>query len=122
MRAIPMLHQRLNQNRALVRIKLLHTAVWLFFVVCIVAIPVAAARNQFQWALVFSGLVLVECAILAVNRGTCPLTAVAARHTEERAPNFDIYLPRWLAQYNKMIFGSAFVLSEVFLAWRWVNA
>ena len=34
----------------LVRIKLLHTAIWLFFVGCIVAIPFAAVRHQSSWA------------------------------------------------------------------------
>jgi len=33
-----------------VRIKLLHTVVWLFFAGCIVAIPVAGARGHYLWA------------------------------------------------------------------------
>jgi hypothetical protein len=53
----------------LVWIKLVHTAIWLFFAGCIVAIPLAGARRQFLWAIGLSGLVLVECAVLAVNRG-----------------------------------------------------
>ena len=48
------------------------------------------------------------------------LTDLAARHTEAREPNFDIYLPRWLAQYNKQIFVTLFTLSELFLVWRWL--
>jgi hypothetical protein len=107
---------------ALVKIKLLHTAVWLFFVGCIVAIPIAAALGQFGWAAAFSGMVLLECAVLALNRGRCPLTDVAARYTDQRAANFDIYLPEWLARYNKEIFGTLFVLGEVFLVLRWFNA
>ena len=31
-----------------------------------------------------------------------------ARYTDDRRPNFDIYLPSWLARYNKQIFGSLF--------------
>jgi hypothetical protein len=65
----------------LVAIKLLHTAIWLFFAECIGAIPFAGARRQFLWVAVLTGLVLVECAVLAVNRSRCPLTdlAVAAQ-------------------------------------------
>jgi hypothetical protein len=100
-------------------IKLLHTAIWLFFAGCIVAIPIAGARRQFLWAVVLSGLVLVECAVLAVNRCRCPLTSLAGRYTEERADNFDIYLPLWLARRNKTIFGTLFVVGELFVLGQW---
>ncbi len=103
----------------LARIKLLHTAIWVFFVACIAGIPVAAATRQFSWAALLSALVIAECAVLALNRGRGPLTDIAARHTEERADNFDIYLPRWLARYNKTIFGTLFVAGEIFALWRW---
>ena len=49
----------------------------------------------------------------------CPMTAVAARYTTDRADNFDIYLPLWLARYNKHIFGGLFVAGLVFSAWQW---
>lgn len=104
----------------LVGIKLLHTVVWLFFASCIVAIPFAGATRRFAWATVLSGLVLVECAVLAVNRGRCPLTDLASRYTKERKDNFDIYLPLWLAQRNKTIFGMLFVAGELFVLGRWL--
>ena len=104
---------------ALVWTKLLHTAVWAFFAGCIVAIPVAGAMRRFTWAAALTAFVLVECAVLAANRGRCPLTDLAARHTEERADNFDIYLPLWLARHNKTIFGTLFVAGELFTLWRW---
>ena len=104
----------------MVGVKLLHTVIWLFFVACIVAIPIAGGRRQFlEWA-VLTGLVLVECAVLAVNHGRCPLTDLAARYTERRAENFDIYLPLLLARYNKWIFGALFVVWELFVLWRWM--
>ena len=104
----------------LVGIKLLHTAIWLFFAGCIVAIPFAAARRQFLWAAVLTGLVLVECAVLAVNRGRCPLTNLAGRYTEERTDNFDIYLPLWLARRNNTIFGTLFAAGELLVLARWL--
>ncbi len=33
------------------------------------------------------------CGVLAANGGRCPLSDLAARYTDERASNFDIYLP-----------------------------
>ena len=110
----------LETSPALVRIKLLHTAVWFFFAGCIVAIPFAGARGQFLWAAVLSALVLVECAIIAMNRGRCPLTDLAGRYTEERKENFDIYLPLCLARHNKTIFGTLFILGELFVLARWL--
>lgn len=104
---------------SLVGIKLLHTAVWLFLAGCIVAIPIVGGRRQFRWAAVLSALVWLECAVLALNRGRCPLTDLAGRYTEERAANFDIYLPVWLARYNKTIFGALFVIGELFVLGCW---
>jgi hypothetical protein len=107
---------------ALVVLKVLHTAVWIFLAGCIVAIPLAGAKGRFLWAVVLSGLVLVECAVLAVNGGRCPFTDFAARYTEQRADNFDIYLPLWLARRNKTIFGTLFVLGEGFVLWQWFSS
>ena len=45
---------------------------------------------------------------------------MAARYTEDRADNFDIYLPLWLARYNKEIFGSLFFAGELFALWRYL--
>ena len=103
----------------LVVIKLLHTAVWLFLEGCIVAIPFAGVRREYRSAAGLIGLVLVECAVLATNRGRCPLTDLAARYTEERKANFDIYLPLWLARHNKTIFGALFAAAVLFVLARW---
>ena len=84
------------------------------------AIPAAALLRQFRWAAVLTGMVLIECAILAMNRGRCPLTDIAAGHTAERANNFDIYLPVWLARHNKTIFGTLFVVGMLFALGRWL--
>ncbi len=100
-------------------IKLLHTVVWCFFAGCIVSIPVAGALRQFRWAAILSGVVAVECAVLAANRMRCPLTDLAGRYTEERADNFDIYLPLWLARHNKQIFGTLYVLGGAFALGLW---
>ena len=75
---------QLERIPVLAGIKLLHTAIWLFFAGCIVAIPFAGAWRHYRLAAVLSGLVLVECAVLAMNKGRCPLTDLAGRYTEDR--------------------------------------
>jgi hypothetical protein len=107
---------------ALIAVKVLHTVVWVFFVACIVAVPVAAGFHRFDLTAVFTGLVLLECLVLAINRCRCPLTDVAVRFAPEDSPNFDIYLPRWMARYNKQIFGTLFVLGGLFALAKWLLA
>ena len=96
----------------LIAIKLLHTVVWAFMAGCILALPVTAFLRRFDWAAILTTIIIMECIVLALNGGRCPLTTVAARFTSERAANFDIYLPLWLARYNKAIFGSLFIVNE----------
>ena len=99
-------------------IRLLHTIVWAFFVVAILAIPVAAWYGRFDLFAAFTAIVLLEVGVLAVNRMRCPLTGVAARYTDDRRDNFDIYLPLWLARFNKQVFGTLFILGVLFGLWR----
>ncbi len=49
------------------------------------------------------------------------MSDLAARHTSDRAANFDIYLPNWLARYNKVIFGTLFVVNELIVLWCWLK-
>lgn len=103
-----------SQDTKLVFIKVVHTLVWAFMVACIGGIYVFASRGEFVWALGCIGIVFAEVVVLVVNRMRCPLTPLAARFTEDRRPNFDIYLPPWLARYNQLIFGSLFVAGIVY--------
>lgn len=106
---------------ALSFIRLIHTVVWAFFVLCIVAIPLLGYAGQFTAAWVVIGLVVIEVVMLVVNRLRCPLTDVAARYTDDRRPNFDIYLPVWIAKYNKEIFGPLFLGGTLFTIGRWAG-
>ena len=100
-------------------VKLVHTVAWAFFAGCVVLIPVAAWHDRYLAVLVLSSFVLLETGILALNDWKCPLTRVAAKYTDERRDNFDIYLPLWVARHNKEIFGSLFVLGLMFALGRW---
>lgn len=108
-----------ENRRALVAVKIVHTIAWAFFAGCIVAIPVASWLGNHAAAAWLTAIVFVEVAILLVNRWRCPLTSLAARFTDERHDNFDIYLPLWLAKYNKLIFGVLFCAGLVFALVRW---
>lgn len=109
----------MDKTARLTLIRLLHTGAWAFFAGCILLLPIAAYAGRFGLALVLIGLVFAEIVILLINRWTCPLTNVAARYTHDRRPGFDIFLPAWLAQHNKLIFGSLFTLGLIYTAYRW---
>ncbi|PKN57485.1 MAG: hypothetical protein CVU56_10820 [Deltaproteobacteria bacterium HGW-Deltaproteobacteria-14] len=112
----------MDATRKLVLVKLIHTVAWAFFAGCVVALPVAALAGQLRLAAWLAGAVMVEIIILALNRMKCPLTAVAARYTDDRRANFDIYLPLWLARYNKEIFGTLFVAGGLIALWAALTA
>ena len=98
----------------LAAIKTLHTLVWLFFVTCILAIWLFAWTKDFALAALAIGCVSIEVVVLAANRWRCPLSMVAARYTEDRRANFDIYLPAWLAGHTAPIFGPLYGAGVVF--------
>lgn len=111
----------MTSTAALRLVKGIHTLVWALFAGAIVALPVVAWRGRFDVALALVGLVLAEVLVLLVNGWRCPLTDVAARYTDDRLDNFDIYLPLWLARHNKTIFGALFV-GGVLVTWvLWVS-
>lgn len=118
-RAVEALGPMATARHVLRTIKLLHTAVWALFAGCIVAIPIAVWRDDLRLAATLVAIVSVEVLILAVNQWKCPLTAVAARYTDERRANFDIYLPEWLARYNKEVFGPLFAGGLLLVLARW---
>jgi hypothetical protein len=102
-------------------VKLVHTIIWAFFAGCILAIPVLAWQELFFPAALLISAVMVEVFVLLANGWSCPLTGVAARYTEDRQDNFDIYLPVWLARYNKQIFGWLFVAGLLLTLVRWLT-
>jgi hypothetical protein len=109
-------------NLAALRVvKLVHTLAWAFFSGCIVAIPYFAWKGRLETAYILIAIVMFEVSVLVANGMKCPLTAIAARYTDDRRDNFDIYLPLLLARYNKHIFGALFVagIAYVFLLRHW---
>jgi len=82
--------------------------------------PVAAWWNHFGWAAILGSIVLAEGVLLLANGWRCPLTDIAARYTDDRSDNFDIYLPARLARHNKTIFTMVFAIGVVVVIWRLV--
>ncbi|MCA9701773.1 MAG: hypothetical protein KC431_29905 [Myxococcales bacterium] len=99
----------------------MHTSIWAVIAGAILALPVLAYFERFAWVLAVNVGVLLEGLVLLANAGRCPLTDVAARHSDERRANFDIYLPEFIAAHNKQIFTALFVAGDSFALWRWFD-
>jgi len=103
-------------------VKILHTLIWAFFAGCIIAIPIASLYGAHRVAVGLVAAVFVEVLVLLFNKWSCPLTGVAARYTDDRRENFDIYLPRVLAKYNKHVFGTLYAAGAVYALLAWAHA
>jgi len=97
----------------LIAIRLFHTLIRAFLAGCILALPIFTFLRVFDWAAILATIIIMECMVLALNHGRCPLTGLATHFTGARVDNFDIYLPLWLARYNKLIFGTLFIINEL---------
>jgi hypothetical protein len=106
-------------STTLVAIKVVHTIAWAFFVACILAIPIVSWHGEHAAAAWLAAIVFIDVAALLLNGWRCPLTSLAARYTDNRRDNFDIYLPLWLARHNKLMFGTLYVACLMFAAARW---
>jgi hypothetical protein len=100
-------------------IKLLHTLIWVFFNVVIFYILYAVITNRIDGLLwICYGLIILEGFVLILFKMYCPLTVWARKYSNSTTHNFDIYLPEWLAKYNKLIYTSIIGVSIVILIFR----
>ncbi len=72
--------------------------------------------NPYTWIAI--GLVVAEGMVLLVFGGRCPLTILARNYSDSDQDNFDIFLPNWLARYNKLIFTTVYVVGLVVVGYR----
>ncbi len=110
-----------NEDR-LKSIKLLHTLIWIFFNVVIFYMLYAVVTNKIdKWLWICYGIIIFEVVTLALFKLYCPLTVWARKYSSSDKPNFDIYLPEWLAKHNKLIYTSIVGITTVILFYRIIN-
>jgi hypothetical protein len=92
-------------------IKTFHTIIWVFFNVVIFYMLYAVIVGKIdRWLWIGYGLFVLEGLTLAAFRFMCPLTVIARKYSDSDRANFDIYLPHWLAKYNKQIYTAILVV------------
>jgi hypothetical protein len=95
----------------LIIIKIIHSIIWLFFNVVLFYMAYAVIVNKIdKYVWIGIALILGEGIVLLVFKKMCPLTIMARKYSDSNKDNFDIYLPNWLAKYNKLIYTSFFII------------
>lgn len=95
----------LATNNMVTFIKTVHTVIWAIMTSAIFFIGYSVVKMNFDILFYIAMLLVVgEIIVILVNSWTCPLTNIAKHYTEDNTPNFDIYLPKVIARFNKEIF------------------
>ncbi len=103
-------------------IKTIHTIIWLFMNMVIFYLLYAVISNKIdKWIGICIGIVLLEGLVLLRYKGLCPLTVMARKYSDSSKANFDIYLPEWLARYNKLIYTTLFVAIIIIVIYRLIS-
>lgn len=100
-------------------IKIVHTAIWLFFNVVIFYMAYAVISNKIdKWVWICLGFIILEGVTLVIFKKMCPVTLLARNYSTSTKHNFDIFLPEWLAKYNKLIYTSIVIIIVIILVYR----
>lgn len=100
-------------------VKTIHSLIWLIMVLAIFYILYAGITNHFDiYFFISMSLMVVEGIILIINRGACPLTLLSKNLKSDYCEGDDIFLPRWLAVHNRLVFTSILVVGLVISGYR----
>jgi hypothetical protein len=109
----------MNTSRKLIALKILHTTIWAFFNCVIFYLAYTVLLNKINtWTWICLGAILLEGLILLAFKRVCPITVIAQKYTKSRLPNFDIYLPGWLAKHNQQIYSILVAIIFAILIYR----
>ena len=107
------------ENPRLIWVKTIHTLIWVFFNIVIFYLLYAVIVNKIdKWVWICIGLIVMEGLVLLIFKRVCPGTLIARKYSDSTRDNFDIYLPNWLAKYNKEIYSFIVLIAIVILVYR----
>ena len=99
--------------------KTIHSIIWVFFNGVIFYLYYAVITNKIdKWVWICIGIILLEGIVLLVFKRSCPITLIARKYSDSTKDNFDIFLPNWIARYNKFIYTILFAIALIILAFR----
>lgn len=109
----------MNNSAKLTTVKVVHTAIWIFFNIVIFYMLYAVVSDKIDiWLWIGYGFILLEGLTLLAFKFFCPLTLIARKYSDSEEANFDIYLPNWLAKHNKLIYTTIVVFISIIAVYR----
>ena len=112
----------MHASTKLVMIKIIHTIIWVFFNFVLFYLFYAVITHRIDhWVWLGLGSFLMEGIVLLIYKNSCPLTVWARHYSHSTRDNFDIYLPNWLARYNKTIYTGLLGIVIFLLIFQLVN-
>jgi hypothetical protein len=109
----------MKSREKLILIKTIHTLIWLFFNAVLFYMAYAVIINNINYLIWWGiGSIVIEWIVLLSFGWQCPFTILARKYSNAEMDNFDIYLPNWLAKYNKQIYITFFCLIMIGLVFR----
>lgn len=111
-----------NDGGKLLLIKTIHTIIWLFFNITLFYMAHEVITNKIDVLFyVGIGVIFLEFLVLLYFKMICPLSIFARKYSISTEENFDIFLPNWLAKYNKQIYTTFFILIIIGSIYRLFN-
>ena len=108
-----------GRGRAIVAIKLVHSAIFLLNSAAILHVFVAGVRDRpSRWTGAALAVAFTEVAVFVANRGRCPFTDLVERLGAENGRVSDIFLPRWFADRIPQLCGPLLLVGVLALLWR----
>jgi hypothetical protein len=112
----------MNASSKLIFVKSIHSLIWVFFNVVIFYMLYAVIADKIdKWVWICIGLIALEGLVLLVFKSICPVTLIARKYSDSTSANFDIYLPNWLAKYNKLIYTIIVGIALLILIYRMMS-
>ena len=112
----------MESETKLTLIKIIHTAIWIFFNVVIFYMLYAAIANKLDiWLWIGYGFIFLEGLILLTFKSHCPLNLLARKYSNSTKDSFDIDLPSWLAKYTKLIYTTIFAIALIITLYQILN-
>jgi hypothetical protein len=103
-------------------IKIIHTLIWVFFNFVIFYMLYAVIIDKLDnWLWIGYAFIILEGITLILFKFFCPLTIIARKYSDSTQDNFDIYLPNWLAKYNKRIYSGIMIVIIILTVYRVTN-
>ena len=112
----------MKNETKLTLIKIIHTAIWIFFNFVIFYMLYAALANKLDiWLWIGYGFVCLEGLTLLIFKFVCPLTLIARKYSNSTKDNFAIYLPNWLSRYTFLIYTIIVGIISIVTIYQFLN-